>query len=77
MTTDKLDSRINNLEILFSEQEYTVESLNKVVIRQALEIEQLTIKTELLKHQLQEFKKQMPDEDAANGAITDERPPHY
>ena len=72
MNTDELTSRLNNLEMLFSEQEYTVESLNKVVIRQAHELEQLTIKTELLKHQIREFKKQLPEDN-----ISDERPPHY
>ncbi len=72
MNIDNLKARIDKLEILFSEQEYTVESLNSVVTRQAKEIDQLTVMTELLKHQIKEFKKQIPE-----SAIVDEKPPHY
>ncbi len=72
MTSDTIETRIEKLEILFSEQEYTVESLNAVVTRQAQEIDQLTDTIELLKHQIQEFKKQIPET-----AIVDEKPPHY
>lgn len=72
MTIDDLITRIDNLEVLFSEQEHTVESLNNVVIRQARDIELLTDKIDLLKHQIKEFKKQIPET-----AIVDEKPPHY
>lgn len=72
MTIDNLITRIDKLEILFSEQEYTVESLNTVVTRQAQEIGLLTDTVELLKHQVKEFKKQIPE-----SAIVDEKPPHY
>lgn len=72
MTIDKLITRIDKLEILFSEHEYTVESLNTVVTRQVQEIEQLNDTIELLKHQIREFKKQIPET-----SILDEKPPHY
>ena len=72
MTIENLQTRIDKLEILFSEQEYTVESLNTVVTRQAQEIDQLSDTVDLLKHQIQEFKKQIPE-----SAIVDEKPPHY
>ena len=72
MTLEKLQARIDKLEILFSEQEYTVDSLNSVVTRQAREIDQLTDSIDLLKFQMKEFKKQLPD-----SAIVDEKPPHY
>jgi len=72
MTINDLISRIDTLEVLFSEQEHTVESLNKVVIRQAKEIDNLTINIDLLKHQIKEFKKQIPE-----NTIVDEKPPHY
>ena len=72
MTLENLQTRIDKLEILFSEQEYTVESLNSVVTRQAQEIDQLTDSIDLLKFQIKEFKKQLPD-----SAIVDEKPPHY
>ncbi|MCK4708707.1 MAG: SlyX family protein [Gammaproteobacteria bacterium] len=72
MTIENLQTRIDKLEILFSEQEYTVESLNTVVTRQAQEIDKLSDTVDLLKHQIQEFKKQIPE-----SAIVDEKPPHY
>mgnify|MGYP002631929383 CR=1 FL=1 len=72
MTIDKLITRIDKLEILFSEHEYTVESLNTVVIRQVKEIDRLNDTIELLKHQIREFKKQIPE-----SSIVDEKPPHY
>jgi len=72
MNTDELHARLNKLEILFSEQEYTVESLNAVVTRQAQDIDKLHVKINLLKHQIKEFKKNIPET-----AILDERPPHY
>jgi SlyX protein len=72
MKPDDLHTRINKLEILFSEQEYTVESLNTVVTRQALEIEQLNMKVNVLKQHIREYRKQFPE-----SAIVDEKPPHY
>ncbi len=72
MTIDNHKNRIDKLEILFSEQEYTVDSLNTVVTRQAQEISLLTDTIELLKHQIIEFKKQIPE-----STIVDEKPPHY
>ena len=72
MNIDDLITRIDKLEFLFSEQEHTVESLNNVVIRQAQEIDLLTDNIELLKHQINEFKKQIPEM-----AVVDEKPPHY
>ena len=72
MTIDNHKNRIDKLEILFSEQEYTVESLNAVVTLQAQQIDQLSNTIELMKHQMKEFKKQIPE-----SAIVDEKPPHY
>ena len=72
MTQQHLIDRIDKLEILFSEQEFTVEALNTVITRQTLQIDALEDKLELLKQQLKELKKQIPD-----NAIVDEKPPHY
>ena len=72
MNTDDLHARIDKLEVLFSEQEYTVESLNAIVTRQAQDIDKLHIKINLLKHQIREFKKDIPE-----SAVLDEKPPHY
>lgn len=72
MTQHNLQHRIDKLEILFSEQEYTVESLNTVVTRQALEISQLNDTVAQMKQRIQELKKQLPESE-----IVDEKPPHY
>ena len=72
MTQQHLIDRIDKLEILFSEQEFTVEALNAVITRQTLQIDALEDKIELLKQQLKELKKQIPD-----NAILDEKPPNY
>jgi len=72
MTTDNHDKRITQLEVLFSEQEYTIETLNSIVTRQTLNIESLNAQLDLLKYQVKELKLQMPET-----SIVDEKPPHY
>jgi len=72
MTTDNHDKRITQLEVLFSEQEYTIETLNSIVTRQTLNIESLNAQLDLLKYQVKELKLQMP-----GTSIVDEKPPHY
>lgn len=72
MTADEHITRISQLEILFSQQEYTIETLNEVVTRQTQDIDQLMQQIDLLKHQLKELKQQMPEV-----AVVNEKPPHY
>lgn len=72
MNTADPASRIDQLEILFSEQEYTIETLNTVVSRQTQDIAQLSMQIELLKYQIRELKTQLPE-----AAVADEKPPHY
>ena len=72
MQTPDLQERINRLEILFSEQEYTIETLNTIVTRQGDEIRSLNGQIEAFKVQLSELKQQLP----TTGAM-DEKPPHY
>ena len=72
MTKENNADRLSKLEILFCEQEYTIETLNSIVTQQNLDIKQLTGQLELFKHQLQDLKKQLPED-----IIVDERPPHY
>ena len=72
MSDSDHQTRINQLEILYSEQEYTIEALNSVVTKQAQDIEYLNIQLDLLKHQIKEMKKQLPQNN-----IIDEKPPHY
>lgn len=72
MTADDHGSRISQLEILFTQQEYTIETLNTVITQQTLDIDQLTQQIDLLKHQLRELKQQLPEVTVVN-----EKPPHY
>jgi SlyX protein len=73
MTTTDHSTRISKLEIMFSEQEYTIEALNTVITRQDKDIGLLQQQVELLKLQLREVKKMVPE----NEAPSDEKPPHY
>jgi len=73
MPQNNLTHRIDKLEILFSEQDFTVEALNDVITRQSSKIDQLEQQLELLKHQLRELKKQIPE----TATIVNEKPPHY
>ncbi len=73
MTTTDHSTRISKLEIMFSEQEYTIEALNTVITRQDKDIGLLQQQIELLKLQLREVKKMAPE----NEAPSDEKPPHY
>jgi SlyX protein len=73
MTTTDHNARISKLEIMFSEQEYTIETLNTVITRQDRDIGSLQQQLELLKLQLREMKKMLPEGEPPG----DEKPPHY
>ncbi len=67
--------RLDDIEILFSEQEYTVQTLNEIVTRHADKIDNL-------ERQLLHYKEQLGAlQDAQNldpnNTPIDERPPHY
>ncbi len=72
MTQADEASRIDRLEILFSEQENTIETLNSVITQQAKDIDYFNLQIELLKQQINDLKKQMPQM-----PVVDEKPPHY
>ena len=72
MTQDNPAERLNRLEILFSEQEYTIETLNTLVTRQSGEIARLDRQVDALLTQLRDLREQMPGTVAG-----DEKPPHY
>ena len=71
MNTDSLD-KIAKLEILFAEQEYTVQTLNDIVTRQDRDIVKLKADYQDLKFQYLDLKSQMPDQGSGS-----EVPPHY
>jgi len=70
---DSLQSRLERLEILYSEQDYTVQTLNNTITQQDREIASLTIAIERLRVQLQSLRSEVAgDIDPAF-----EQPPHY
>jgi len=64
--------QITRLEMLYSEQEYTIQALNQITTRQDQEIAQLRAELKLLKRQFLDLKTNTPDQMAI-----DEKPPHY
>ena len=72
MNTEQTSNRISQLEILFTEQEYTIETLDSVVTRQARDLDLLSTQVELLKLQIKDLKTNMSDNETL-----DEKPPHY
>ncbi len=72
MTESTLADRLERLEILVSEQEYTIETLNRIVTEQAKDIDRLEFTAEQLRQQVGELRKRIPQ-----AKPVDERPPHY
>ena len=71
--SESLESKLDRLETLFTEQDYTIQTLNDMVAQQDQEISQLNISLELLKDQLKALRTELSsDTDTGN-----EKPPHY
>lgn len=71
--TESLDAKLSRLEILYTEQDYTIQTLNNMVAQQDQEISRLNISIEQLKVQLQSLKT-----DTSSDIDTGfEKPPHY
>ena len=70
---DSLQARLERLEALYSEQEYTVQALNDVVANQDREIANLTLAIGSLEEQLKALRA------ATSSDISPEieKPPHY
>ena len=64
--------QLAKLEMLFAEQEYTVQALNDIVTRQDQDIAKLKLEFETLRLQYLDIKSQIPDQET-----TLEVPPHY
>ena len=70
---ETLESKLDRLETLFTEQDYTIQTLNDMVAQQDQEISQLNVSLERLKDQLQALRIELSgDIDTGN-----EKPPHY
>ena len=71
--TESLDAQLSRLEMRYTDQDYTIQTLNNMVAQQDQAISRLNISIEQLKVQLQSLK-------ADNSSDIDpgfEKPPHY
>ncbi len=72
--TSELEKKLTTIEVLYSEQEYTIHTLNNIVTRQDQEISRLADELLWLKNQLLTLKEHLPGDEGNN---TDDKPPHY
>jgi len=70
---ESLQTKLDRLEILYTEQDYTIQALNDMVAQQDQEISRLSLSIELLKDQLQVLKSEF----AGDIGLEVEKPPHY
>ena len=71
--TESLDAKLSRLEMLYTEQDYTIQALNNMVAQQDQDISRLNISIEQLKVQLQSLKA----DDSGDIDPGFEKPPHY
>jgi len=71
--TDSLQSRLDRLEVLYSEQDYTIQELNDTISQQDRELTRLNINLEQLRLQMQSLRSELSP-DIHSGF---EQPPHY
>ncbi len=70
---DTKQSRLQQLEMLYSEQEFTIQSLSDTVARQDREIANLRRGLEQLENRIQNLQ----NESGGGTDAADEKPPHY
>ena len=71
--SDSLQTRLEKLEVLYSEQDHIIQALNDMVADQSQEISRLRAEIELIREQLRSLK-----QDANDGTGSEfEIPPHY
>lgn len=73
IVSDGLQSRLERLEVLYSEQDYTIQSLNNMIAQQDREIAQLSLHIEQIRIRLQA----LASENSADIDTGFEQPPHY
>jgi len=66
-------ARLDSLELLYSEQDHTIQTLNDIVAQQSQEISRLNLQMEQIKLQLQSLKSESATETGSEFEI----PPHY
>ncbi len=72
--TSEIEKKLTAIETLYSEQEYTIHTLNNIVTRQDRELFDLAKELQWLKRQLMVLKEQLPGDVEVD---IDEKPPHY
>ncbi len=72
MTNVNITEQITRLEMLFSEQEHTIQALSDIVARQSRQISNLGSDLKTLHQQYQELKSELPGQFGEA-----EKPPHY
>ena len=73
MVSNSLQARLEKLEVLYSEQDHTIQTLNDLVTQQNQEISRLQSQLELIGEQLQSLKTEAPGEIDSGFEV----PPHY
>ena len=68
-----LQTRLERLEVLYSEQEHTIQTLNDLVAQQGQEISRLNLQLEQINNQLESLKSEPVSETDSGFEI----PPHY
>jgi uncharacterized coiled-coil protein SlyX len=71
--SDSLESKLTRLEMLYTEQDYTIQTLNEVVAQQDQEISMLNLNIEKIKNQLQMLRSDL----SSNIDPIVDKPPHY
>ncbi|MCH7881667.1 MAG: SlyX family protein [Proteobacteria bacterium] len=70
--SEAIEEQITRLEMLWAEQEHTLQALNEVVSRQDRELSRIKNELKLLTQQYQTLKSHLPDQ-----LDPVEKPPHY
>ena len=68
-----LQTRLDSLELLYSEQDHTIQALNDIVAQQSQEISRLNLQMEQIRDRLQSLKTESASEEGSDFEI----PPHY
>lgn len=71
--TDSLEDKIDRLEVLYSEQDYLIQSLNDMVAQQDQEISELNMSLDHIKNELRALKHDL----SHDIEVLNEKPPHY
>jgi uncharacterized coiled-coil protein SlyX len=70
---NSLQARLQRLEVLYSEQDYTIQALNNTVTQQDRELATITLRFEQLQQQLHSLRSEV----AGDTDPGTEQPPHY